>query len=147
MAYGFTTAEEQSLDEIKQCLKQHLSDDYNINDYAIGGFVGYPKVSTTRPRIVKDLINVLSTNGFTIGDVVETRESQSPYTFIRVGDVSINVGAAKRGGQGIFPATIKTMEQAITTTQLRADDKRRQDAMKDRIRSKLDPDEIAFLGL
>lgn len=148
MAYGFTVEEEQALDEIKMCLRRTMAGDYDIEDYKVGGFVGYPKSRTaTRPQIVKDLVKTLSDNGFTISDVVETRESRSPFTFIRIGDVSINVGVSRRGGQGFYPSTVKAMDDAIVGTAIRSAEVKRIEALKDRIRSKLDPDEIAFLRL
>ena len=149
MAYGFTAAEEQSLDVIKQCLVKCMSDDYEIECHADGGFRGgYPKTPhRKRHLIVKDLVKVLSDNGLDVGEVVETRESRYPYTFIRVGDVAINVGVARRGGQGFYPSTIKNMEDAIVSSNARFADAQAAEVMKARIIAKLDAEEIAFLRI
>lgn len=148
MAYGFTAAEEQSLDVIKQCLVKCMSNDYDICEHRAGGFVGYPKAPhRKRHLIVKDLVKVLSDNGLDVGEVVETRESRNPYTFIRVGDVAINVGAARRGGQGFYPSTVTTMEDAIVSSNARFADAQTAEAMKARIIAKLDAEEIAFLRI
>ena len=150
MAYGFTADEEQKQIAIARTLQNMMGDQYDvsINPRTLGGWAVFPKSSyTKRPRIVADVVAALLNSGYTIGRTQDTQSSKHVFAYIEVDGVAIIVGAARRGGLGVFPSTIRDMDIAIAETVTYFDEKNKATTMKATIKAKLTAEEIAFLGL
>lgn len=150
MAYGFTADEEQKHEQIVKALNGALSDNYQVTfgSHHVAGWAVYPNVSTfKRSRIVKDMVDALQREGFQVSRTCETQTSKYVFAFIEVGSVAIEVGAARRGGLGVFASTIANMNKAISDTVKYLDAKKHDTQMKANIKAKLTAEEIAFLKL
>ena len=149
MAYGFNAQEEQAREKIRGALMYQLPrDDYNlqsfVNDPLTFGLCDKP---FKRDRIVKQVKDALSKEGFLIQREATTCSGKYTYVFLEVDGIAIEVGSARRGGQGIFVSTISKMNDAISTSIQQLHKMETERLMKETIKAKLNAEEIAFLKL
>lgn len=149
MAYGYTPQEESAREKVRTCLHHNLSED----EYVLERFRTDPLTFAlcTKPfkreKIVTQVVSILQRGGFTITRDATVKSGKYTYAFLEVDKaIVIEVGPARRGGQGIFVSTIAKMNEALVEHVRFLKKKEDDHLMTEQIKAKLNDDEIAFLG-
>lgn len=148
MAYGFNAAEEAARENIRKALIHNLPTDDYLTKVSMADPLTFGFCNSTfkRDRIVKDVTSALTKEGFAIRRTATTKLGKYTFAHIEVEGISVCIGAARRGGLGIFVCTVKQMDEDISKNIQLLHKEETDRLMKEQIAAKLSDDELKFLG-